>query len=72
MDLRKTILLLRDELKKVEATIAALEKLDKSAPVPRVRLPSRRGRKSMGEEERQQVAERMRRYWASRRAQQVG
>jgi hypothetical protein len=72
MDLRKAILLLRSELKKVEAAIAALEKLDKTGLAPPVQPPLRRGRKSMGPEERLQVAERMRRYWAARRAQQSG
>jgi len=69
MDLAEAIRLLRAELKQLEATIAAFEKLDASVPV--ARPLSRRGRKSMGAAERQQVAERMKRYWAARRAQQV-
>ena len=72
MDLRQTILLLRGELKKVEATIAAVEKLDETVLAPPARSPARRGRKSMGPEERLEVAERMRRYWAARRVQQSG
>jgi hypothetical protein len=31
------------------------------------RLPGRRGRKSMSKEERHEVSERMKRYWAQRR-----
>ena len=70
MNLANAIRLLRVELKRVEATIAALEELGK--PDPSVRSRSRRGRKGMGPDERQQVAERMRRYWAARRGQHVG
>jgi hypothetical protein len=33
--------------------------------------PGRRGRKSMGDEERQQVSERMKRYWARRRRERA-
>jgi hypothetical protein len=34
-------------------------------------MPGRRGRKSMGLEERQQVSERMKKYWAGRRQSQA-
>ena len=66
MDLTEIIRTLYAEKAKVEHSIAALEALDpshKSGPNPE----RRRGRKFMGEEERQQVSERMKRYWASRR-----
>ena len=46
---------------KLDRTIAALEALGSGEP------PKRRGRKSMSPEERQRVAERMKRYWAKRR-----
>ena len=49
----------RDQLK---AIIAELEALQADAPSTK-----RRGRKFMTAAERQQVSERMRRYWASRR-----
>ena len=60
MDIHAMIRELNEQKAKLDRTIAALEALG-SAPTPK-----RRGRKSMGEEERQQVAERMRRYWAKR------
>jgi len=46
----------------LERAIAALEQL-----IDLEAHPKRRGRHSMGVEERQQVAERMKKYWASRR-----
>ncbi len=66
MDLTEIIRNLYTEKAKVEDSIAALEALESthSGVVSSVR---RRGRKSMGAEERQQVSERMKRYWASRR-----
>ena len=66
MDLTGVIADLRAELAKVESAIAALERL--VVPKASPRAPARRGRKSMGPEERQQVAERIRRYWAALRA----
>lgn len=51
----------RAELNRVEAAIQHLEALQ-PPPVKR-----KRGRHAMGEEERQQVSERMTRYWAERR-----
>jgi hypothetical protein len=65
MDFSHTIRDLRAELHRVEAAIAALEGLSQSTPHP---VPlRRRGRKSMGPEERKQVSERIRLYWAARR-----
>ena|ERR1017187_10397437 len=58
------------EVERIEAAIAQLEQLQSangndsgtvSNPKPK------RGRKSMDSEERQQVSERMKKYWASRR-----
>ena len=69
MDLYKAIQDLYAEKEKLERIIASLEELQRTAgnfPV----LPKpvkRRGRKSMNPSERQEVSERMRRYWASRR-----
>jgi hypothetical protein len=65
MDFAHTIRDLRAELHRVEAAIAALEGLSQSAPQPVA--PRKRGRKSMGTEERKQVSERLRLYWAARR-----
>jgi hypothetical protein len=53
---------LQDELKRVEAAIAALEAVPYGAE-----RQSRRGRKSMGEAERHEVSARMKAYWANRR-----
>ena len=43
-----------------------------NAHVPVKPLTARKGRKSMGPEERQEVSLRMKRYWESRRAKTVG
>ena len=52
------------ELELVNAAIASVEALGCAPPTFR---RSNRGRKSMGAEERQEVSERMKRYWAARR-----
>ena len=69
MDLYKTIQDLYAEKEKLERVIASLEELHRtSGSLPS--LPSgakRRGRKSMGSKEREEVSLRMKRYWASRR-----
>jgi hypothetical protein len=67
--LTKLITSLKTERDKVERAIASLEELlDTGAEVAAVAgLPRRsRGRHSMGLEERKQVSERMKKYWASR------
>jgi len=69
MDLYKTIDELHGELGKLDRVIAALEELQgvqlsaEGLTIP----PGRRGRKSMSTEERLEVSERMRKYWANRR-----
>jgi hypothetical protein len=71
MDLYKAIQDLYAEKEKLERVIASLEELQRTAGVLPV-LPKpvkRRGRKSMNSSERQEVSERMRKYWASRREQ---
>jgi hypothetical protein len=66
MDLQETIRQLEIQKRKVELVIAELEQLQgKEGGVS----PNRRGRKSMGSEERQQASERVKRYWANRREQ---
>ena len=59
---------LRARKEKLEQCIAALEDLQSAQGAPGG-LPraGRSGRKSMGEQERQEVSARMKRYWASRR-----
>jgi hypothetical protein len=67
MDLSKTIAELYQEKTRLDRVIASLEQLGvETFPVP-VDGP-RRGRKFMSPEERHEVSERMRRYWAERRA----
>jgi hypothetical protein len=69
MDLYKAIQDLYAEKEKLERVIASLEELQRTAgELPEVPKPAkRRGRKSMNAEERQEVSERMKRYWESRR-----
>jgi len=64
MDLNKAIRDLRDELQKLNEVIVSLEQFQSTGTLP---APRRRGRKSMDEEERKLVSERMKQYWASRR-----
>ena len=65
MDLQKAIQELYEEKERIEAVIASLERF----LLTREEVPAKRkrGRKSMGPEERQEVSERMRTYWAGRR-----
>src|ERR1035437_151266 len=69
MDLYKAIQDLYAEKEKLERIIASLEELQRTTgPLPVLPKPAkRRGRKSMNPSERQEVSERMRKYWASRR-----
>jgi hypothetical protein len=73
MDLYKAIQDLYAEKEKLERVIASLEELQQaggSVPVLE-RGGKRRGRKSMNAKERQEVSERMKRYWANRRKGQT-
>ena len=69
MDLYKAIQDLYAEKEKLERVISSLEELQRASgtltAVPRT--SKRRGRKSMSPEERQEVSERMKKYWESRR-----
>jgi hypothetical protein len=69
MDLYKAIQDLYAEKEKLERVISSLEELQRTAgSFPHLPEPvKRRGRKSMDPSERQQVSERMRKYWATRR-----
>jgi hypothetical protein len=69
MDLYKAIQDLYAEKEKLERVIASLEELQRTAgPLPVLPEPAkRRGRKSMNASERQEVSERMRKYWDGRR-----
>jgi len=70
MDLYKAIQDLYAEKEKLERVIASLEELQRAAEAAEA-VPGtgakRRGRKSMGSNERQQVSERMKKYWAGRK-----
>lgn len=72
MDLYKAIQDLYAEKEKLERVIASLEELQRNAgSIPALpKSTQRRGRKSMNPEERQEVSERMKRYWANRRQKQ--
>ena len=69
MDLYKAIQDLYAEKEKLERVIASLEELQRtSASAPMMPgVTRRRGRKSMGDSERAEVSERMKKYWANRR-----
>jgi len=67
MDLSKTIADLYEERSRLDRVIASLEQLGEN-PVPIAINASRRGRKFMSPQERNEVSERMRRYWAGRKA----
>lgn len=64
MDLNKAIRDLRAELERLNEVIASLEQFQSTGTLP---APRHRGRKSMPEEERKSVSERMKKYWAARR-----
>lgn len=67
MDLQKAIQDLYEEKARIDSVIASLEKyLKQHGPNGAKR---KRGRKSMSEDERKEVSERMRTYWAARRAE---
>jgi len=69
MDLDKAIQELYREKERLELIIASLEELQRSAgaiPAPNKRV-QRRGRKFMDPQERQEVSQRMKKYWAARR-----
>ena len=70
MNLAKVIRDLRKQLRQVKEGIAALEALHSQ---PAHATPRRRGRKSMGPEERRQISQRMRLYWAAgKKREQAG
>ena len=64
MDLNKAIRDLHEELEKLNQVIAAMEMFQSTGNLPALQ---RRGRKSMNEEERKLVSERMKQYWATQR-----
>lgn len=69
MDLNKAIRDLYEELDKLKQVIASLEEFQRTGTLP---TPRRRGRKSMNEQERRIVSERMKNYWAAQRGKKSG
>jgi len=69
MDLKSLIEELNARKAVLETAIVTLREIQQSISGSAPRLSdSRRGRKSMGEEERREVSARMKRYWETRRA----
>jgi hypothetical protein len=70
MDLQETIRQLQVQKRQIDVAIANLEDLQGTHDGGgNIVMINRRGRKSMGPEERQRVSDRIRRYWATRREQ---
>jgi hypothetical protein len=70
VDFNRIIKDLNAEEEKLERLIASFEELQRFASLAKPPVPDsgkRRGRTSMGPEERQGVSDRMKKYWASRR-----
>jgi hypothetical protein len=68
VDYRALIKELRLRAEALDRAIADIESLNSPAGSTELQsFKKRRGRRFMGQEERQQVSERMRRYWAGRR-----
>jgi len=69
MDLYKVIRDLYAEKERLERVIASLEELQRTALAAKEAQVQgkRRGRKSMNSKERQEVSERMKNYWETRR-----
>lgn len=70
MDLYRTIRTLHEERKRLDNLITSLEELQvsKKARSRPSLAAGRRGRKGMSAAEREKVSERMKSYWAARRA----
>jgi DNA-binding SARP family transcriptional activator len=66
MDIYKALRELYQQKERLDKAIASLEQIQ-SAGATEGKISRRRGRKSMDEDERRQVSERMKKYWASRR-----
>ena len=67
MDLPKAIRELYEEKERIDGVIASLEQYLRTKGTGAE--TRKRGRKSMGPEERREVAARMRNYWAARRTE---
>jgi hypothetical protein len=67
MTLAETLRQLYIQKERLDKIISELEELKNSRSSPLTKPPARRGRKSMGAEERLLVSRRMKRYWQNRR-----
>jgi RNase H-fold protein (predicted Holliday junction resolvase) len=68
VNINKAIRELYEEKKRLDRVISSLEEMQRNgAVVVASPLQKRRGRKSMDEHARQEVSERMKRYWDERR-----
>ena len=70
IDLYKTIQDLHAEKERLQLVIASLVDLQMGSGghvPPTAKIGKRRGRKAMGDEERQAVSVRMKKYWSGRR-----
>ncbi len=72
MDLYRTIRDLLDERKRLDALIARMEGVQRKQALREPQVKKRRGRKGMDEDQRKEVSERMRKYWAGRRVMAAG
>ncbi len=72
MELRIIIQKLYKEREKLDGVIASLEQVQSTAAARVERVKKRRGRTFMDQKERQEVSQRMKDYWARRRAQRSG
>jgi hypothetical protein len=71
MNINKAIRELHEEKKRLDRVIASLEEMQRIAAVQDIVVPERRrGRKSMDAQARQEVSERMKRYWDARHKQE--
>jgi hypothetical protein len=70
MNINKAIRDLYEEKKHLDQVIASLEEMQRNADQSSSLPARRRGRKSMDEESRREVSERMKRYWEMRRTAQ--
>jgi hypothetical protein len=65
MDLTETLQHLRSEKDRLQQAIALLEELQAGHTLKGLPSATRRGRKSMNAKEREEVSQRMQRYWAN-------
>ena len=72
MNINRVIRDLYEEKKRLDQVIASLEEMQRNASAKQDQTPrKKRGRKSMDDQARQEVSERMKKYWAARRAERT-